>query len=353
MPIPLSPAPKTAVAMLAALLWASTCASAADEGAASAGPKKELAPKGSEFQLFIENDFLAGTDRYYTNGIKLGFGVPVEAVRQFLEVPSRWILDRFSNRAAQLHYGLFVGQSMYTPRSITVREPQPFDRPWAAWLYLGGVVQRVEGNRLDTVEIDVGAVGPAALGKEVQTRWHELVGAPRPLGWHNQIPNEPAFLVTYLHKQKHDFGTDYVEWIPHLGATLGTVMTLARAGGTVRAGRNMTGFGVNSIEPGGTLLQNTRRQHEGRARKDVEWYGFLGADFRLVGRNIFLDGTLLRDSPRVDSRDVVYDWTVGLSARYQVVRVSLTRLRRSAEFTTPPGSGGKQTFYSLNVGLEF
>lgn len=342
-----------AVAAFALVPFALPHAGAAGEGTPAVEKNRELAPEGSEFQLFIENDFLAGTDRYYTNGLKVGFGVPIEAVKKFLDVPSRWILDRFSNEKAQLNYGLFLGQSMYTPRSITVREPQPFDRPWAAWLYLGGVVQRVEGNRLDTVEIDVGAVGPAALGKEVQTRWHELVGAPRPLGWHNQIPNEPAFLVTYLHKQKHDFGTDYVEWIPHVGATLGTVMTLARAGGTVRAGRNMTGFGPNSIEPGGTLLQNTRRQHEKGARKDLEWYGFLGADFRLVGRNIFLDGTLLRDSPGVDSRDFVYDWTAGLSARYREVRVSLTRLRRSEEFTTPLGGGGKQTFYSLNLGFEF
>ena len=340
-----------AVAAIAVLQGASPDAGAADERAAPAEIAMEQKLAGSELQLLIENDLFAGTDRHYTSGIKLGFGAPVEILQQILGTPSTWVLDRFSYDAARPQFGLFAGQNIYTPRRIGVREAQPFDRPWAAWLYLGGVAQRADSSRLDTVELDVGVVGPAALGEEVQTEWHELIGSPRPLGWHNQIPNEPAFLLTYLHKRK--FRTEHVELVPHAGATVGTVMTLARAGGIVRAGRNMTGFGPNSIEPGGTLLQNTRRKHEGEARKDFEWYGFVGTDLRLVARNIFLDGTMFRESPRVDSRDYVYDLTFGVSVRYQQLRVSLTRLRRSEEFTTPLGGGGKQTFDSLNVGFEF
>ena len=47
------------------------------------------------------------------------------------------------------------------------------------------------------------------------------------------------------------------------------------------------------------------------------------------------------------------DLTAGLSLRYKQARVSLTRILRSEEFTTAIGGGGKQGFYSLNVGLEF
>lgn len=318
---------------------------------AAATDKLPLPPTGSELQLFIENDFLAGTDRYYTNGIKFGFGAPLGAFQQFLETPSRWMLDLSSDENADYHFGLFVGQNLYTPRSIRVRAAQPHDRPWAAWLYLGGVAQRVQKNRLDTVEIDLGMVGPAALGKQVQTQWHQLVGAPRPRGWGNQLPNEPAFLVSYV--QKRRFGSGDIELIPHAGVTLGTVMTLARAGALVRVGRNMTGFGPDGIEPGGAMLQNTRRADGAAARRaDLEWYGFLGADFRLVARNLFLDGTMFRDSPGVNRRSHVNDLTAGLSLRYKFTRLSLTRVLRSEEFTAPAG-GGRQSFYSLNLGLEF
>ncbi|MDP1716513.1 MAG: hypothetical protein Q8L40_00410, partial [Burkholderiales bacterium] len=59
------------VLTVAAWLLLAAAAHAAD---APAG-KLPTPPKGSEFQLFIENDMLAGTDHYYTNGIKFGFGV--------------------------------------------------------------------------------------------------------------------------------------------------------------------------------------------------------------------------------------------------------------------------------------
>lgn len=310
-------------------------------------------PEGSEFQLFIENDLLARTDRYYTHGLKFGGGVPFD----LLQLPASELLKQLAPKdGSAIHLGLFLGQNLYTPKSISISAPQPLDRPWAAWLYLGGVAQRAKANRLDTVEIDLGLVGPSALGKEVQTGWHRLIGAPQPMGWQHQIPNEPAFMVSYLAKSKHVLGSARgvdLELIPHGGGSIGTVMTLARAGATVRLGRAMTGFGPDTIEPGGAMLQNMRRDIEPGRAHELEWYVFAGLDHRLVAHNIFLDGTVFRDSPRVRHRPHVYDLTVGLSLRVDPVRVSLTRVTRSEEFFTAGNSGDRQTFYSFNLGIEF
>lgn len=306
---------------------------------------------GQELQLFIENDMLAGTDRYYTNGFKLGFGVPLKTLQRLFEGPTTSTLNLLSNAEGQHHFGLFFGQNIYTPRDISVREAQPNDRPWAAWLYLGGVAQRSQDDRLHTVEIDIGMVGPAAVGEQVQSQWHSLAGLRQPQGWDNQLPNEPALLVSYVHKRR--FGTTRVDVVPHIGASLGTVMTLARAGGTVRIGHNMEGFGPDTIEPGGSMLQNTRREYEQGARADSEWYGFVGADVRYVAHNVFLDGSLFRDSPGVDSRDTVRDLRLGFSLRHKELRISYTRIWRSEEFSTAAGGGGSQAFDSLNLGLEF
>lgn len=310
-------------------------------------------PQGTELQLFVENDMLARTDRYYTNGIKLGGGVPFE----LLQLPATEVLRQLAPEGGgAIHLGLFLGQNLYTPKSISISQAQPFDRPWAAWLYLGGVAQRARENRLDTVEIDFGLVGPSALGKEVQTGWHKLIGAKQPMGWHNQIPNEPAFLVSYLAKTRHALGTPSgldLELIPHAGATLGTVMTLARAGGLVRLGRHMTGFGPDTIEPGGSMLQNMRRDLEPGRSHDIEWYVFAGLDHRLIAHNVFLDGAVFRDGPSVRRRPHVYDLTIGFSLRLDPVRISVTRVRRSEEFFTAAGTGGAQTFDSVNLGIEF
>lgn len=319
-------------------------AARADTATADADP-------GYQLQVFVENDLLAGTDRYYTNGIKLGLGVLFQPLQDLFKPMPAWLLDQLSKENAKTHFGVFLGQSLYSPRNIRVAENQPFDRPWAAWLYVGGVAQRVEPTRLDTVEIDIGMVGPAALGEVVQSNWHALIGAPQPRGWDNQLPNEAAFSASYLHKRKIAAGG--VELIPHAGVTFGTVMTLARLGGIVRIGQNMTGFGPDTIEPGGAMLQSTRLAHDGALRAGWEWYGFVGGDYRLVAHNIFLDGTLFHASPSVDRRSRVYDLSAGFALRYKQLNFSLTRIHRSEEFTTAAGGGGSQTFHSLNVGWTF
>jgi hypothetical protein len=312
----------------------------------AAAPARAL--DGGEFQLFVENDAWSNTDRYYTNGIKLGLGGRIPLLREQAEDLLRQLAPAEGRPGGDdLEFGLFAGQNMYTPKDIKIAAAQPLDRPWAAWLYLGGVAQRVTGNRLDSVEIDVGMVGPAAGGRQVQTEWHKVVGSPRPMGWANQIPNEPAFLASYL--QKRRYGSDRFDIVPRAGLTVGTVTTLARTGAVVRAGHNMSGFGPDTIEPGGALLQNLRRQGEGSGD---EWFAFAGVDHRLVAYNIFLDGTVFRDSPSVGRRVHVYDLSAGLSARLGIFRLSVTRIWRSEEFHTAAGGSGRQRFHSINLGVE-
>lgn len=310
-------------------------------------------PTACELQLYVENDILTGTDRYYTNGLKFGGGVGAEGlVERFFHAPAEHVLRRLTDDPRGVQLGLFIGQQIYTPRDIEVSPAQPFDRPWAAWLYIGGVAQTVSRNRLQTVEFDVGVIGPAALGKELQTAIHEATGSDHPRGWHNQLPNEPGFLLAYMEKWRFGAPTG-VQLVPHYGATLGTVMTLARAGGIVRAGRNMSGFGPDTIEPGGAMLQGVRlRDPESRERLG-EWYLFAGAEARAVAYNVFLDGNAFRSSPSVDRRDYVYDLKAGFSVRIASARVSFTQIWRSEEFTTPTRGGGNQRFQSLNISWQF
>ena len=109
------------------------------------------------------------------------------------------------------------------------------------------------------------------------------------------------------------------------------------------------------------MLQNTRRAGTASSNRDAaasrqgefEWYAFVGVDHRLVAHNIFLDGNVFRDGPGVDRRRHVFDVSRGISIRYGWARVSLTRVRRSEEFTTAAGGGGRQSFDSINIGFEF
>jgi len=326
---------------------------------AQPAPQFEGSKPGAEFQFFLDNDKWAKSDRYYTNGLKVGFGVNIDKVPG--QGATRAALDRLGaglgcGSATKHNAGVFVGQNMYTPRDIEVASPQPFDRPWAAWLYGGVVLQafRSCGDReaLDTVEFDLGVVGPIALGEEVQNVWHRFIHVPEAKGWGNQIRNEPAFLLTYVHKEKQKLG--FVEVIPHVGAGAGTVMTFVRTGALVRVGtRNMSGFGPDRIEPGGAILQNVGSRERCKAWWPCEAYVFAGADARIVFWNIFLDGTVFRDSPSVDRKPFVYDLSFGLSMRFRYARFTVGRVTRSEEFTSALRGAGKQTFHSFNIGIEY
>ncbi len=322
-------------------------------GAARTAEPVMSPPPGSELQLFIENDFLSGTDRYYTNGIKFGIGASGTPLGELLKLPADGLLGRITSFDGSVpHFGLFLGQNMYTPRDITIAAPQPNDRPWAAWLYLGGVAQVAHGDKLHTVEVDVGVTGPAALGDPVQSNWHKLFGFEQPKGWVTQAPSEPAFMVSYLQKRRYG-SANGIQVVPHAGVTVGTVLTLARAGGIVRIGSNMTGFGQDTIEPGGAMLQNTRTRKPCPDWQPCEWFAFIGVDYRAVAYNTFLDGPVFHDGPSVNRHTGVHDFTAGVSMRLGVLRLSLTRVLRSEEFRTALGGGGRQSFHSLNIGAEF
>jgi hypothetical protein len=323
----------------------------AEPAHATEAPAVPVDLRGSEIQIFIENDSFGSSDQYYTNGIKIGGGIPADKVSRFFTRPPNALLDAITDGASN-HFGLFFGQNMYTPRDITIAAPQPNDRPWAAWLYVGAVAQSVKDDHLHTVEFDLGVVGPPALGRQVQTAWHNLVDAAEPKGWDNQIRAEPGFLLTYLHKRRYG-EISGIQLVPHIGATVGTIATFARAGALIRMGQNMTGFGPDGIEPGGAMLKNTRRQQDAGRSQPYEWFVFAGADGRLMGHNTSLDGSLFRSGPSVATRDYVYDLLFGASIRIEALRMSITRIKRSEEFYTPQGGGGKQQFYSVNIGIEF
>lgn len=310
------------------------------------------AEPSSEIQVLIENDSFAGTDRYYSSGFKVGFGAQKEAwpkpVQNWLESVYGYL-----GKDKQYEQGFFLGQNIYTPRDIKSSDPQPNDRPWAGWLYAGWALQWHAPAEprpvLDTLEINIGVIGPLALAEPVQSMGHELAGVPEPRGWDHQLPTEPGFMLGYLRKIK--IGDESADIIPHAGVTVGTVMTLARVGGIVRWGKNLSGFGPDTIDPGGAILQGTHAKNPRRPR--FEYYLFTGLDVRVVAYNAFLDGNFFRSSASVDREPVVYDLRAGLSVRYNTARVSLTQIRRSEEFSANGIGSGSQTFHSLNVGFEF
>lgn len=296
------------------------------------------APERGIFTFQYENDLLAGTDRYYTNGVRLSYTSP--GLRQ--RIP--WAADALEwlypfDPGADAWLRVSLGQSMFTPGDIEVSELIVDDRPYAGWLYAGfalnvEVDQELLSTRydtLDTLEVELGVVGPASLAEETQKFVHEIIGSPEPKGWDNQLHNEPGLLIVLERKLRTPsltWGKLEADAIPFATASLGNIETSAGLGSILRVGQGLdVDFGPPMIRP-----NVTGRTYFERAHRRFNWYVFVGGEGRFVARDIFLDGNTFRDSHSVDKKHMVGTFQAGFAASYDNFRLTFSYIGRTLEF---------------------
>ena len=165
--------------------------------------------------------------------------------------------------------------------------------------------------RLDTLQLDLGLIGPAAGGEFVQNNFHRLIGVPTANGWANQLHNEPTIGLTFERRWRTNHGVVFedpkleYDVVPRLGVALGNVATYASVGGTIRIGKDLRNdFGPARARP---ALPGS----EGFIGEGFGWYFFVGAGGEAVARNIFLDGNTDGNSLRVWHRPFVGEAQAG------------------------------------------
>ncbi|WP_018949215.1 lipid A deacylase LpxR family protein [Thioalkalivibrio sp. ALMg11] len=319
--------------------------------AASASPAA-LAGGGVDALHFeFENDLFGGEDRYYTNGLRIGWTRSEGRVPPWLRTVAD-SLPFFVSREepGRLKAAIHLGQNMYTPEDIERATPDPDDRPYAGWLYLNFSMAAEHDDRLDRLQVTLGTVGPASLADRTQREVHSWSSAPEPQGWDRQIGNEPTLMLAYerqlrgrSHRTQNGWGADLT---PHWGVAAGTPFTFANAGAIVRAGRNLPGdYGPPRIRP---ALSGT---HTFETTARAGGYAFAGVDTRLMLYDLFLDGPVFRDGPSVDKHPVVGELTAGFVFHVGGVRLGYTHVWRSREFSGQ--AKGAAEFGSLHATWQF
>ena len=303
----------------------------------------------SILSLQWENDIFTGrgTDRHYTNGLRVSLLRGDDKVPGWLLSVARalpWFPDGGYVRGSWA-----LGQNLYTPGDIRERELIVDDRPYAAWLYLGRGLVLENGRVLDIMELSLGVVGPAAFGEPVQKGIHEFIDSPDPRGWDNQLGNELAVQAIWQRKWRrlHDaadrgFGVDL---LPHVGGALGNVFIYGAAGATARLGFDLPAdYGPPRIQPslpGSEFFVASKR---------LSGYLFLGAEARFVLRDMFLDGNTFRSSHSVEKHWLVADFQAGAALLSRGVRLAYTYVVRTEEFDLQDGHDAFGTF-TLSVRL--
>jgi hypothetical protein len=311
-------------------------------GAEESGAKK---PSGV-YGFYLDNDLFAGTDRGYTNGLKFVWVSPgLNGRPADFRLPG-W-LDFLSRKlclarapGSRRFVSAFLGQNIFTPNDIERFDLIVWDRPYAGIAYAGLGFHRIGRFSMETVELDIGVIGPLSLAGDIQKIHHKFFGFKPPNGWAHQLKNEPVLGIVYDRKWKAwrgkkpgGFGSGL---ILHGGGELSNAVTRANSGVEMRIGWNVPrDFGSSRIQPGSdcsSLVEDKDGRLSGRGRFGLQ--AFFALEGHAVLRDIFLDGNSFRKSHRVDKNPFTADIVLGLAFRTKRFKLSYGYVYQTKQFKT-------------------
>jgi hypothetical protein len=284
------------------------------------------------------------TDRFYVNGLKLGWTSPTGHLPDFLGELGRTLWGD-----GQQRIGFSLSQQIYTPADTSLVVPDPHDRPYAG-LLLGNfsLLSDTDDSR-SVLTLSLGVVGPASGAEQLQNSFHNLIGQSHPAGWNGQIQNTAA--VELLHERTWrlpigSIGGLETDALPALTAAVGDVRTYAQVGMTFRLGQGLNSdFGVPRVRPGlsgGEVFVPTR---------PFAWYVFAGVDGQAVAYDILLENNPFRGGPHVSTVWDVAEMQAGFAIMAYGMRLTFAYVAQTKEFNGQ--IGGLHQFGSAAISIRF
>ena len=284
----------------------------------------------SAFSLRFENDSFGDTDENYTNGMSLALALTGGGV-----LGGVWNL--FDAPEGRRFATYELGQLIFTPSNLNLPDPDPLDRPYAGFLYLGISTYLQHEESLHGLKLFAGVVGPASLAEAVQRATHRLIGSTLPKGWDYQLRNEPVVNLLYEYRRKISLTSRDaavgVELIPMGGAMLGNFLIQAQTEMQVRIGYQLPNdFGTTTLRGIGFLPF----PQDDVSHRAWGFYAFAGGYASVVGRNLTLDGNTFMHSRSVDKRPFLPALEFGASLWTRYFQTSFSYVMLGNEFYGQP-----------------
>lgn len=342
-------------ATLAAAVFAGGALTGAESGtdtAISEGPTGSIV-------ISWDNDLLANSDDHYTNGLQFGW------VSGYLSDYADGPIPGFLGDAVQQLPGLdddarqrFISYSLshriFTPNDITVSELIEDDLPYSAML-TGTLTTGSQSDRhMDAYSLTIGVVGPAALGEQIQSGVHQIVGSEEPEGWDNQLDNEILLNLGYEHRYRLTAFGDMGGWngdvILQGGAMAGNMITMATAGIGAR-------FGFNTPDDFGIPPQFFGEETIGSRPYSRDWqpygiWGFVLLNGSVFANAIFWDGNTFEDSHSIDYDPAIGRLYTGIRGQYGNWGASFGITATTVPWDNPDDKSS-QTYGRLAVGYSY
>jgi hypothetical protein len=307
--------------------------------------------------LSVDNDVFNRSDDHYTSGIQVGWVSGY--LDDYSEAPVPGLLVRLLHQLPQVNEvgrQRFVSYSLshrfFTPTDTSIREYIPGDVPYSA-LLLGTITAGGQSaTRMDAFSLIAGIAGPSALGEEVQREFHALIGSEKPLGWDNQIHDEPILNFDYEHRRRlvsfgsrRGWGGDL---IGQAAIAAGNLMTDATVGIGGRWGwRVPDDFGLPPQFFGEETI-GSRPFSDAAGDRGVWLFALVNAS--AFANAIFWDGNTFRESHSIDYEHWIARAYVGVRLRYRQWGLSFAYVTTTVPWTNP---GNKDSQRYGRVGLTY
>ncbi len=330
---------------LSAMCGLADLARAQSAPAAAIAPAPPVLDTASIFSIQGENSSISSaklTDRYYTNGIHIGYQSPENAF------PSLAGIGRTLWGEGQQRIAVDISQQIYTPANTSALIPPPGDRPYAGVLLATVSAIQDNANSRSSVGLSLGIVGPSALGEEVQNGFHDLIGQGHNNGWKSQLHDEPVFSLNSSRVWRLPTGSVFgleTDALPGGAVTLGTLRIAAEAGLNMRLGQGLQNdFGaprINALSGGDAFKRGA----------GFGWYVFAGVGGQAVARDVTLDGNTWQNSQSVKLTPLIGQADGGLALLAFGARLTYTHVIQTQEFQHQ--KGGLHQFGSLALSVRF
>lgn len=298
------------------------------------------------FTIYIENDYVAGTDQGYTGGLQLTWSTPFKFNRTNYHLAD-WLdplvcrLPLINDPERKNAVSFSIGQIAYTPEDIEEKELIRDDRPYAGISYFSAAVHSKTSRQKYSLELDLGIIGPHSYAGDFQKSMHDATGSDSPNGWDNQLEDE--FLIEAIFESRWraaqgDIGSTVTyDAIPHIGCRAGNMAVYANTGAELRLGWNLpANFGTCPINDGAETNSAFDDGDDGdndiSGKNHFGFHFFVSCDGRVVAHDITLDGNTFRDSHSVDKEIFVADVMAGIACNKGNFKFTYFYVYRTKQF---------------------
>ncbi len=292
----------------------------------------------------VENDAtVPHSDKYYTSGVRIGYTSGANVLPRFLADTGHALMGE-----GQQRFAIDLSQLIFTPRDTKAFNPPLRDRPYSAILMGSLSLIQDTADTRTALALGLGMIGPAALGRQVQNGFHNLIAESDVHGWNTQIPNQPVIQLTadrIWRFQGPQFGPLETDALPQVTLGAGTFRIYGQVGAQLRIGQGLKAdFGAPRIRPG---LSGTDA-YDGSG---FAWYIFVGADGQAVAWDETLDGLPFGSSRHVDRTPFVGEMQGGIAVMAWGLRLTASHILQTTEFRGQ--QSGLFQFSSVSLSAKF